>query len=130
MGISKKGLRKIIRNNREFYWCVKYDNDDDDRLYLVIKSDDKKFIVSYMLGQKDKNRAFSPINPFIIVKGKEFKGLSNLGGYWERFLVPEWENEIVTPSLVAEIIDWSLKEESIICVNYQGDILSPTWRKF
>lgn len=52
----------------------RYDEDDDDRLYLVIKSEDRLFSISYMLGQKDAARPFSPVNPYIIVKGKEFKG--------------------------------------------------------
>lgn len=124
MGVSRKNKRKIIINNRVFYWCVKNDNEDDDRLYLVIISDDKKFLISYMLGQKDSWHAFSPKNPYIIVKGIEFKGLNNLGHTWERFLVPEWNDEIITPSLVAEIIAWSLKPEKVTPVNYKGDIIS------
>lgn len=124
MSVSKKGLRKIIRNDREFYWCVKNDDEDEARLYLVIKSDDKKFIVSYMLGQKDKECAFSPQNPFIIVKGKEFKGLSDLGGCWERFLVPNWDDEIITPSTIAKIIDWCFAVEEVVSVDYRGEIMS------
>ena len=121
MSISKKGLRTIIRNDREFYWCIK-NNDDDDRLYLDIKSSDNNFIVSYMLGQKDKGRAFSPQKAFIIVKGKEFKGLNNLGGCWERFLVPEWEDEIMLPSTVAAIIDWCFTVEEVVSVDYRGEV--------
>ena len=124
MGVSRKNKRKIVINDRIFYWCVKNDNEDDNRLYLVIISDDKKFLISYMLGQKDSQRIFSPKNPYIIVKGVEFKGLENLGHIWERFLVPEWNDEIVTPSLVAKIIVWSLKPEKVISVNYKGDIMS------
>lgn len=124
MGVAKKRQRKLIRNGKTFYWCIKYDYDDDGRLYLVIKSDDKKFSVSYMLGQRDKKRAFSPENPFIIVKGKEFKGLEGLGRYWERFLVLEWEDEVVTPSLVAKMIDWCYKIEDVVNVNYLGHIVS------
>jgi len=124
MGVMKKGNRKIIRNNRIFYWCVRYDNDDEGKLYLNIKSDDKKFIVSYMLGQRDGDSIFSPKNPLIITKGKEFKGLSNLGHGWERFLVPDWKDEIVTPSLVVQIIDWCFTEEKVTPVDWEGNILS------
>lgn len=124
MGISKKGLRKIVRNNQVFYWCVKNDDDENDRLYLAIKSDDKKFEVSYMLNQKGTESAFSQQNPFIIVEGKEFKCLDNLGHGWERFLVPNWNDEIVTPALVAEIIDWCFVAEEVTSVNYQGNIMS------
>jgi hypothetical protein len=123
MGVMKKKHRKIVRNNRVFYWHVK-NGEDDDRLYLSIKSDDKKFIVSYMLEQKDTQRLFSPKTPFIIVVGKEFKGLDNLGHCWERFVVPEWEDKIVTPSLVAEIIDWCFTDEEVIPVDYKGKVLN------
>jgi len=122
--MSKKGRRKIVRNDRIFYWCVRHDDEDDDRLYLVIASDDKKFIVSYMLGQRDQERPFSPATPLIIVKGAEFKGLADLGHIWERFAVPEWEDDVVTPSLVAQIIDWCLTTETVTPVNWKGDILS------
>ena len=126
--VSKKRKRKIIVNNRTFYWCVKHDDEDDDRLYLVIISEDKKMLVSYMLGQKYQERAFSPENPFIIVKGKEFKGLDGLGHAWERFLVPEWDDEPVTPFLVSEIIDWCLKPGKTIPVNYNGQIMTQRYR--
>jgi hypothetical protein len=122
MGILKKGKRKIIRNDRVFYWWVG-ENDDDDRLHLSIASDDKSFIVDYMLGQKDASRMFSPKEPLIIVKGKWFKGLSDCGGCWKRFLVPEWEDDIITPSLVAEIIDWCYVTEPVIQVDYRGECI-------
>jgi len=122
MGVSKKRQRKIVRNNRVFYWCVK-DDRDDDRLHLVIKSEDKKFIVSYMLEQKNRELFFSPNIPLIIVKGKEFKGLSDLGHVWERFRVPEWKDAIITPSLVAQIIDWCFTIEDVIPVDYEGNII-------
>lgn len=127
MGISKKRKRKIVVNDRLFYWWVKYDDEDDDRLYLVIISDDKMMYVSYMLEQKNKERAFSPNNPLLIVKGKEFKGLENLGHHWERFLVPEWEDETITPSLVNTIINWCLTPGEVIPVNFNGDILTQRW---
>lgn len=66
MGIDKRGLRKIVRANRLFYWCVYPNEDDEDLLYLVIKSEDNRFRVHYRLGQ-------SKDNPFIIVQGNEFK---------------------------------------------------------
>ncbi|GKX59649.1 hypothetical protein [Leminorella grimontii] len=124
MAISKKSLRKIIRNDREFFWCVREDDDDDGRLYLVIFSEDRTFHISYMLDQKNRELQFSPPNPFIIVKGKEFKGLDGLGKYWERFLTPDWESKVMTPSLVAKIIDWCLAVEEVTSVNFRGEIMS------
>lgn len=68
-----------------------------------------------MLEQKNKNS-------FIIVKGKVFKGVEKLGHRWERFLVPDWEDTIGTPSLAADIIDWCFIVENVINVNYKGEI--------
>ena len=124
MAVAKKGQRKIVRNGRAFYWCVKHDNEENGRLYLVIKSDDNKFIVSYMLEQKNKGLPFSTENPYIIVKGKEFKGLNSLGHVWERFIVPEWDDKTITPSLVAQIIDWCFTNEDVISVDWKGNIIS------
>ena len=122
MGVSTKRQRRIVVNDRVFFWCVKDDNKDDDRLYLVIKSDDKKFIVSYMLDQRNRGRPFSPKSPLIIVKGQEFKGVDDLGHSWGRFLVPDWEDKIVTPSLVSQIIEWCLKEEDVMPVDHDGSV--------
>lgn len=117
MGIDKRGLRKIVRANRLFYWCVYPNEDDEDLLYLVIKSEDNRFRVHYRLGQ-------SKDNPFIIVQGNEFKKVAGLEKGWVRFLVPDWQDEVITPSLVGEIIDWCLREEPVIRVDYQGKVIS------
>lgn len=125
MSLSQKGFRKIIRGDQIFYWCVRNDYDDDDRLYLVIQSEDKAFSVSYMLDQENRELAFSPQSPFIIVKGTIFKGLEQLGSCWERFLVPKWEEgKAITPSFVATVIDWCLTPEEVTSVNFRGEILS------
>lgn len=87
----------------------------------MIKSEDRLFSISYMLGQKDTARPFSPVNPYIIVKGKEFKGVPGLGRQWERFLAPCWEDQAVTPGLVAAIIDWCFTVEEVTCVNCRGE---------
>jgi len=125
VGIAKKRRRKIVRNDREFYWCVKPDEDHYDLLHLSIVSSDKRFIVSYQL-VKPNIASLTPCahnNPYIVVMGKEFKGLNNLGHFWERFLVPEWDDNIVTPALVAEIIDWCYTTETVTPVDYNGNIL-------
>ena len=104
MGISIKGLRKLVRNDRVFYWCVKHDDEDEGKLHLVIRSEDRKFDVSYPLDQKSTASG-------IIVKGNEFRWMDNLGHCWKRFPVPEWASETVAPALVARIIDWGLTPE-------------------
>jgi len=108
MGVAKKKKRKISKNGRDFYWYVKPNDDDDGLLHLFIVSSDKKFIVSYPLVKQNSESRTPSIhnNPFIVVMGREFKGLDNLGHRWERFAVPEWDDKAVTPHLVALIIDW------------------------
>lgn len=123
MGIAKKGRRKIVRNDRIYYWRVGMDCSDDDRLYLSIVSEDKHFIVSYMLGQKNRSHTCSPVNPLIIVKGRQFKGRTDVGGCWKRFLVPEWDDQVVTPRLVGEIIDWCMQKGHVQRVDYRGNLI-------
>jgi hypothetical protein len=77
--------------------------------------------VSYHLNQKCASSKIK--NPYISVTGREFKGLDNLGHHNERFITPEWNIEIVTPSLVAQIIDWCFTIETVIPVDYLGNIL-------
>ena len=128
MGVAKKRRRKIVRDGRDFFWCVKPDEDYYDLLHLSIVSSDKKFIVSYQLIQPNIKSITPCIHktPFIVVMGREFKGLNNLGHFWERFLVPEWNDAIVTPSLVAQIIDWCFTIEDVIPVDSEGNILGDT----
>lgn len=136
MAVLKKRRRKIVRNGKVFWWCVKPNDDTYCRLLFAIEtglmtesgntllsivSDDKNFIVSYQLNQND---AGSKIKyPFIITEGKEFKGLNKLGHGLERFIVPKWEDTPVTPFLVAQIIDWCFTVEDVIAVNWKGEIL-------
>lgn len=78
-----------------------------------------------MLGQEDKERPFSPLNPFILVKGEIFKGLEHLDSGRERFLVPPWkEGEAITPAFVGTVIDWCLTPGEAVRVNYRGEVLS------
>ena len=60
---------------------------------------------------------------FIVNIGKEFKGLDNLAHVWERFILPKWNDKFVTPSLVANIIDWCFTVENVVAVDYLGKIL-------
>jgi len=123
MAVAKKGRRKIVRNGRVFYWSVKWDDVYMD-FYpnLSIVSEDKKFIVMYPLF-RNKMPIPQEENVFIINIGKEFKGLDNLGHIWERFIIPEWNEKFVTPSLVANIIDWCFVVEDVVAVDSSGKIL-------
>ena len=125
MGVAKKEMRKISLNGRDFFWCVKPNDDDCGLLHLFIVSSDKKFIVSYPLVKSNlKSKAPNMHNnPFIVVMGREFKGLDNLGHGWKRFAAPVWNDEAVTPSFVAIIIDWCFTVEKVIPVDWKGNIL-------
>lgn len=116
MAINKKGKRKLVYKNRDFYWYMKL---TDDWMYaynypqLHIISDDKKFVISYQPGQQNEN-------PFLISKGKEFNGLKKKK-HWQRVKTPVWDDEQITPGFVAAVIGWCLKEKKkIILVDYLG----------
>lgn len=108
MGVSKKNRRKIVVNQREFYWSVCEDVADfpetaaSDLRAVNILSDDKRFIARYHIGQS------IPELRHITIIGPEFGG-SIEPGSWRRFHCPDWcPKSIVTPTLVREIIEWCL----------------------
>lgn len=121
-GCKKKYKRKIVRFNRLFYWYVEPDIDDEGIIKLHIVSEDKRLIVTYEVGQHSiKNKI-----PFIVIIGEEFEGwtLEYIG--YRRVLTPKWSDEIITPKLIGEIIDWCLlKDKEINIVNWKGEILRP-----
>lgn len=120
MAISKKGKRKLIVKDREFYWYMKL---TDDWMYsysipqLHVLSADKKFLISYQPGQQNEN-------PFLIIKGRGFKGVKDSGGSWIRVKTPKWNDEQITPGFVAELIAWCYNEDKeIVLVDYLGKII-------
>lgn len=122
MGVRKKYKRKIVRSNRLFYWYVEPDIDDEGIIKLHIVSEDKKLIVTYEVGQhSNKNKP-----PFIVIIGEEFEGWTTEYIGYRRVLTPKWSDEIITPKLIGEIIDWCLlKDKEINIVNWKGEILRP-----
>lgn len=120
MGVNKKGRRKMVCNDRIFYWYVKSDDEDFGRIKLNIVSDDKKCIVGYEVGQS-KN----PKMPYIVIQGREFEGLDRSGWQgWARVQTPIWEDTIITPGLVKTIIEWCFhKKERLIVVDWNGDVI-------
>lgn len=103
MGVRTKKRRKLIYQRQLYVWYVKI-GEEDNYFYLNIISQDKKYIFSYPIQQ---NR-LSPNRHFIIAKGRYFQG-QQLDGRWNRFYTPPWEDEVITPSLVAEILSWCLE---------------------
>ena len=121
MAISKKKKRKIVVNNREFYWYMKLTEDwmyayNTPQLYVI--SEDKNFLISYQPGQQNEN-------PFLIIKGKEFRGIKEANSSWIRVKTPAWNETQITPGFVARIINWCLYEDhDIVFVDYLGKILT------
>ncbi|MBU5353872.1 hypothetical protein ACN9MH_07640 [Paenibacillus silvae] len=122
MGVQKKYKRKIVRANRLFYWYVKPDFDDEGVMKLHIVSEDKKFIVSYEIGQCSRGQQASPI---LVILGKEFEGWTEDYIGHRRVLTPSWNDEIVTPGLIGQIMDWCLsKDKKIRSVNWKGEMMT------
>ncbi|MCQ4088413.1 hypothetical protein [Saccharibacillus sp. JS10] len=119
MGVRKKYKRKIIRSNRLFYWYVQPDFDDEGLNKLHIISEDKNFLITYEVGQHNNEKQ----KPNIVIMGKEFEGwIEEYIGY-RRVLTPKWDDGIITPKLVGDIIDWCLsKDKEIKIVNWNGEI--------
>jgi hypothetical protein len=100
MAIATKYRRRISVKGRNFLWYVR---EDDDEFYLPtlhVISEDKRFIVAYLLNQCDTTR-------HLVVKGHEFPGLPEAGHCWKRALCPRWEiGSTITPASVRQLIEW------------------------
>ncbi|ULO05363.1 hypothetical protein H1230_19950 [Paenibacillus sp. 19GGS1-52] len=120
MGVNTKGKRKFVHGEKSYFWYVKEDDEDYGRIKLFIVSDDKKFIVSYEVGQSQKERI-----PYIVVMGLEFGGLENgVRSSWVRVQTPLWDDDVITPGLVKNIIKWGLMDkESLIFVDWTGNVI-------
>ena len=120
MAISKKGKRKLVYNDRVFYWYMKLTDDwmysyNNPQLHIV--SDDRALRISYQPGQQNEN-------PFLIVKGKEFGGLKSEGRSWIRVKTPDWDFEIITPGIVRTVLEWCLDtNKDITLVDYLGRLI-------
>ncbi|WP_040948945.1 hypothetical protein [Gorillibacterium massiliense] len=120
MGVNTKYRRKMVRHNSVFYWYVTPDYEDAGIVKLHILSEDKKFIVTYELGQVSRLKK----KPFIVIMGIEFEGLNSDYLGYRRVLTPLWKDDIITPGLVGMIIDWCYStEKDITLVNWQGEPL-------
>jgi hypothetical protein len=123
MAIAVKKKRKIIINDRIFYWCVKKDSDSAS-LQLHISSLDKKFLIHYNLGQTKGYASASlrdQLAPFVVVLGSEFGGLQP-AGFWRRVRGPVLDDDaIMTPHFVRRLIEWCLDEhKEVVLTDCQG----------
>lgn len=121
MGVNTKGKRKFVHGEKSYFWYVKEDDEDYGRIKLFIVSEDKKFNVSYEVGQSKKDRI-----PFIVIIGLEFGGLESGGrSGWVRIQTPLWGDDVITPGLVKTILEWSLMDkEKLIFVDWEGNVLT------
>jgi len=111
MGVSKKGKRKIICLNRDFYWYVTLDWEDAGQVKLHIISEDKQFIAAYNVGQSSQPDSA----PFIVIQGKQFEGIVMENGCYKRILTPVWEDDtVITPDIVARIIVWCFSVKEVV----------------
>lgn len=69
-------------------------------------------------------RSYSLFYWHIVIIGEEFVGCEKDYIGWRRVLAPTWNDEIITPKLIGEIIDWCLLEDKEIqIVNWKGEII-------
>ncbi|OPX44388.1 hypothetical protein CLHUN_16870 [Ruminiclostridium hungatei] len=117
MSVNKKGKRKLVLNERTFYWYVKEDMEDLGNINLYIISDNKKFFVRYRVGQSKQVKS-----PVIFIQGTEFEGLKDVDKGLKRAVTPHWEDEIITPGLVKTIIEWCYApKHELTFVDRQGN---------
>lgn len=99
MGVSVKGRRRIQYQGQNFVWWVALDEDDCDRIYLNIVSEDKSIVLAYRVD----GESF-----YIISKGRRLHG-EETSGKWQRCAIPFREPlMVVTPEAVAWIIAWAV----------------------
>ena len=100
MGVSKKGRRTLRYKGIEFLWWVAPDEDDCDKIYLNIVSEDKSIILSYNVGDG---------GCFVVTsKGRVFQG-HKTSGNWEAYGIPFQEPlMIVTPRDVERFVEWAV----------------------
>jgi hypothetical protein len=118
MAVAKKGRRKVVVDERAFWWSI-----DDDRelmywknpdgtlglvfMLLTIVSEDKRFMVKYALGQWQAPPQYPT---HLVVIGPEFGGLSPSHGGWTYVATPRWDDDAPSGRLVRTIVTWGLAE--------------------
>lgn len=113
MGVRKKGKRKIIYDNNTYIWYVALDHDSPDYI-LNIMSQDKQFIIACALTKK---------SPYIISKGSRFQK-NRMDGRWHRYRLPFDIPEIITPKFVSKLIEWTVKGEEAVEIEWNGEDVS------
>ena len=108
MGVSSKGRRHITYKNQTYVWWVGKNEDDMDRIWLNIISDDKSINLAYRVGEGDFH---------IISRGRYFQG-KKTSGCWEYYYHQMKELPmVITPQIVYELIAWAVDGRDAVKVN-------------
>ena len=101
MGVARKYKRKIICNDKEYFWRVGRNGEDCDRIYLNIFSEDKSLVLAYKVCDG---------NFTVESSGRKFQG-KQTSGLTEKY---EYKMQkpptVITPKFVSEIIQWAVGE--------------------
>lgn len=109
MSVKKKGRRKITIDDNSYVWYVELD-DDSPYYILNIVSEDKRYVLS------------CPIKTdisYLFCKGNYFKN-NVTDGKWNRYLLPFYIPDIITPAIVSQIIIWATQSGEYEVVDWNG----------
>ncbi len=112
MGVRKKGRAKFEHSGRQFVWWV--DNDT----YIRIASEDKSFVVAYLLYSLPED-----VGGLVAVKGKQFVGLSPSDQRPVWLIVPEDVSNYMHDSMgafVNALLTWSFDPSHELEI-YEGE---------
>lgn len=109
MGVAKKGRRKITVANKSYIWYIALDSDTPYHV-LNIVSFDKTLIISCPINTK---------TAYIISKGNIFQN-KKTNGKWNRYLLPFYVPEIITPRFVSDIIFMATQSEKAKEIKWNG----------
>jgi hypothetical protein len=96
MSIRSKGRRRIIVDEKTYFWYVALDEESPYNI-LNIVSYDKYLILSCPLQTK---------TAYVISKGRIFQA-KGTNGVWNRYLLPFEIPDSITPGFVEKVIVWS-----------------------
>lgn len=109
MSVAKKGMRRIVVDNRLYWWHTRF---LADICSVLIVSDDRHFSVSYHIGDSH-----------ITIEGQQFSPQSVRGswGGWLHVRSPLFATESATPLTVQNIIRWChAPKKTVMIVDWQG----------
>lgn len=116
MGISKKGKRTIIYQDKEYVWWVREDGEYGDAPWLTIASPDKSLVLSYRVEGGDF---------FVISKGRVFQGRET-SGKWEYYWYPFGKRTpplVITPGFVRELVAWAVSGRGAVLISGKKPVL-------